>query len=158
MRTIYLDCSMGAAGDMLMAALLELLPEKDTFLQKMQSLGLPGLEISAVPSVKCGITGTHMRVLIHGEEEGHPEHAVEAHAHSHADAPEAAHAHVHVHPHHHTDLDELTHRIAALEMKASRQEKAPAKTKEKNWLSQATLLASIIAGAWIIVTVLNLFK
>lgn len=55
-------------------------------------------------------------------------------------------------------LDELTHRIAALEMKASRQEKAPAKAKEKNWLSQATLLASIIAGAWIIVTVLNLFK
>lgn len=114
MRTIYLDCSMGAAGDMLMAALLELLPEKDTFLQKMQSLGLPGLEISAVPSVKCGITGTHMRVLIHGEEEGHPEHAVEAHVHSHADAPEAAHAHVHVHPHHHTDLDELTHRISHL--------------------------------------------
>lgn len=115
MRTIYLDCSMGAAGDMLMAALLELLPEKDTFLQKMQSLGLPGLEISAEPSVKCSITGTHMRVLIHGEEEGHPhEHAVEEHAHSHADAPEAAHAHVHVHPHHHTDLDELTHRISHL--------------------------------------------
>ena len=115
MRTIYLDCSMGAAGDMLMAALLELLPEKDTFLQKMQSLGLPGLEISAEPSVKCGITGTHMRVLIHGEEEGHPhEHAVEAHAHSHADAPEAAHAHVHVHLHHHTDLNELTHRISHL--------------------------------------------
>lgn len=115
MRTIYLDCSMGAAGDMLMAALLELLPEKDTFLQKMQSLGLPGLEISAEPSVKCGITGTHMRVLIHGEEEGHPhEHAAEAHAHSHAGAPEAAHAHVHVHPHHHTDLDELTHRISHL--------------------------------------------
>lgn len=115
MRTIYLDCSMGAAGDMLMAALLELLPEKDTFLQKMQSLGLPGLEISAEPSVKCGITGTHMRVLIHGDEEGHPhEHAVEEHAHSHADAPEAAHAHVHVHPHHHTDLDELTHRISHL--------------------------------------------
>ena len=114
MRTIYLDCSMGAAGDMLMAALLELLPEKDTFLQKMQSLGLPGLEVSAEPSVKCGITGTHMRVLIHGEEEGHPEHAAEEHAHSHADAPEAAHAHVHVHPHHHTDLDELTHRISHL--------------------------------------------
>ena len=115
MRTLYLDCGMGAAGDMLTAALLELLPEKNTFLQKMQSLGLPGLEISAEPSVKCGITGTHMRVLIHGEEEGHPhEHAVEAHAHSHADAPEAAHAHVHVHPHHHTDLDELTHRISHL--------------------------------------------
>ena len=115
MRTLYLDCGMGAAGDMLTAALLELLPEKDTFLQKMQSLGLPGLEISAEPSVKCGITGTHMRVLIHGEEEGHPhEHAAEEPFHSHADAPEAAHAHVHVHPHHHTDLDELTHRISHL--------------------------------------------
>lgn len=115
MRTIYLDCSMGAAGDMLMAALLELLPEKDTFLQKMQSLGLTGLEISAEPSVKCGITGTHMRVLIHGEEEGRPHmHAAEEPFHSHADAPEAAHAHVHVHPHHHTDLDELTHRISHL--------------------------------------------
>ena len=115
MRTIYLDCSMGAAGDMLMAALLELLPEKDTFLQKMQSLGLPGLEISAEPSVKCGITGTHMRVLIHGGEEGRPHvHAAEEHAHSHADAPEAAHAHIHVHPHHHTDLNELTHRISHL--------------------------------------------
>lgn len=115
MRTIYLDCSMGAAGDMLMAALLELLPEKDTFLQKMQSLGLPGLEISAEPSVKCGITGTHMRVLIHGEEEDRPHvHAAEEPFHSHADAPEAAHAHVHVHPHHHTDLDELTHRISHL--------------------------------------------
>ena len=115
MRTIYLDCSMGAAGDMLMAALLELLPEKDTFLQKMQSLGLPGLEISAEPSVKCGITGTHMRVLIHGEEEARPHmHAAEEPFHSHAGAPEAAHAHVHVHPHHHTDLNELTHRISHL--------------------------------------------
>lgn len=71
MRTLYLDCGMGAAGDMLMGALLELLPEPETFLAKMRELDLPGIEISAKKSQKCGISGTHMEVLCHGQEEGH---------------------------------------------------------------------------------------
>lgn len=33
MRTLYLDCGMGAAGDMLTAALSELLPDQDAFLK-----------------------------------------------------------------------------------------------------------------------------
>ena len=43
MRTLYLECAMGAAGDMLMAALSELLEEKEPFLAKMNSL-IPGVE------------------------------------------------------------------------------------------------------------------
>ena len=69
MRTLYLDCGMGAAGDMLMAALLELVDDKAAFLEKMNGLGLPGVAVSAVPAVKCGITGTHVAVTVHGEEE-----------------------------------------------------------------------------------------
>ena len=34
MRTLYLDCGMGAAGDMLTAALSELLPDQDAFFEK----------------------------------------------------------------------------------------------------------------------------
>jgi len=84
MNTLYLDCSMGAAGDMLMAALYELLPDKEAFLQQMNRLQLPGLQVAAKPSVKCGIAGTHILVTIHGmEEEDHREHD----HHDHSDLP-----------------------------------------------------------------------
>ncbi len=69
MKTIYLDCGMGAAGDMLTGALLELLPDGEEFLRQFHLLGIPGVEITAEKSVKCGITGTHMLVKINGTEE-----------------------------------------------------------------------------------------
>lgn len=100
MRTIYLDCAMGAAGDMLMGTLYELLPEKDEFLWRMRALGLPGIEIAAEPAVRCGISGTHMRVLVHGAEEG----------------AEHAHAHDHKYAHVHTGLHEIEHRISHLDL------------------------------------------
>ena len=74
MRTLYIDCGMGAAGDMLTAALLELLPEKEKFIDRVNSLGIPGVTVSAEKSTKCGITGTHFSVKIHGEEEGEQHH------------------------------------------------------------------------------------
>lgn len=75
MKTLYLECSMGAAGDMLMAALYELLEDKPGFLEKMNSLGLPGVHLEAESKTSCGITGTHMRVTVHGQEEdAHHDH------------------------------------------------------------------------------------
>ena len=74
MRTLYIDCGMGAAGDMLTSALLELLPEKEKFIDRMNSLGIPGVTVSAEKSTKCGITGTHISVKVHGEEEGEDHH------------------------------------------------------------------------------------
>lgn len=92
MRTIYFDCGMGAAGDMLTAALLELLPDREDFLRELNSLGLPGVAVTAEKSVKCGITGTHVTVMVHGEEES-----------------EAPHGH-----HHHSGLHDIEHLIADL--------------------------------------------
>ena len=79
MRTLYIDCGMGAAGDMLSAALLELLPDKEGFLHTMNHLGIPGVTVAAEKRVKCGITGTHFGVKVHGAEES--EHMHEHHHH-----------------------------------------------------------------------------
>ena len=56
MRTLYLDCQMGAAGDMLTAALLELLPDPDKFISELNALGIPGVAFEKKTVVKCGIT------------------------------------------------------------------------------------------------------
>ncbi len=66
MKTLYLECNMGAAGDMLTAALLELTGNKQEFTEQMNALGLLGVRVSAEPSVKCGITGTHVTVTVDG--------------------------------------------------------------------------------------------
>ena len=95
MKTIYIDCQMGAAGDMLMGALLELVPDRKKFLKKLNQAGIPGVRIEAQKSVKCGITGTHMEVLINGEEEESLDlSSEEGNAHS-------GHSHVHFHGHDH---------------------------------------------------------
>ena len=110
MKTIYLDLSMGAAGDMLNAALYELLgnnEEKEKYIKTMNSLGLEGVSVTPEKSVKQGITGTHMTVKIDGAEEGEqhegPDHDREHHTHDHADEHHHDHADGHHHDHDHTD-------------------------------------------------------
>ena len=83
MKILYTECSMGVAGDMLMGALYELLNDEDRkkFTDKMDSLGIEGLHVEAVPSVKCGINGTHMNVTIDGHEELESHHSEHHHHH-----------------------------------------------------------------------------
>ena len=105
MRTLYFDCSMGASGDMLTAALYELLPDRQAFIDKMNSLGIPGVTFKAEPSVKCGICGTHMRVTVNGEEE----QSADVHAYRHAHTHDHDHEHEHCHTHEHEHEHEHTH-------------------------------------------------
>ena len=84
MKILYLDCAMGAAGDMLAAALLELLDDPAAFVAELNALGLPGVVYTAEPSTKCGIRGTHLRVTVHGaEEDDHDHHDHHEHHHHH---------------------------------------------------------------------------
>ena len=86
---------MGAAGDMLAAALLELHPESDAFLERLNAALPEGVRTWTEKDEKRGICGTHFHVDIHGEEEGREEHH---------------------HHHHHTSVSEILARIEALEI------------------------------------------
>lgn len=121
MNTLYLQCNMGAAGDMLTAALYELLPNREEFLHTLNHMGLPGVEFHAVPAQSCGISGTHMDVVVHGEREESLDHHHGHHHHEH----EHEHGHEH-HHHHHTTLHDVEHLIGHLNLPAPVLEQARA--------------------------------
>lgn len=111
MKTLYIDCAMGAAGDMLTAALSELLEDKEEFIAEFNSLNIPGVSLDIVPSVKCGITGSHATVLVNGtEEESHDHHHEHHHDHEHEHHHEHDHEHEHgEHEHHHSSMHDIEH-------------------------------------------------
>lgn len=109
MKTLYIECSMGAAGDMLMSALYELMDDeqKETFVKKMNSLGLPGVRITPRSCATCGIWGTHMEVKVNGEEE-------HEHGHSHEELHGGGHGHDR--PHHHADPLHISELIGSMDL------------------------------------------
>ena len=134
MKTLYLDCGMGAAGDMLTAALLELLPDREKVMEELNTLGIPGVEMACEKAQKCGIGGTHVSVQVNGGEESeemygggythgaahvhdhmHTTHETEDdHAHGHTHEAEQIHGHEHAtheaeHSHEHVHEAEHTH-------------------------------------------------
>lgn len=129
MNTLYLQCNMGAAGDMLTAALYELLPNREEFLHTLNHMGLPGVEFHAVPAQSCGISGTHMDVVLHGEREeslDHHHNHDNDHDHHHHHDHEHEHGHEHHHHHHHTTLHDVEHLIGHLNLPAPVLEQARA--------------------------------
>ncbi len=118
MTIIYIDASMGAAGDMLNASLYSLLDDdrKKQYLKTMNSLGLKDVKVEAISETKNQIQGIRMAVEIHGIEEGyeHESHSQASEASAKSEKPAEAdldHIHDHIHePHHsHKDLHDHVH-------------------------------------------------
>ena len=117
MRTLYLECNMGAAGDMLMSALSELVPDKEAFYNRLNEIGIPDVEISWEKAIKCGITGTHAKVLIHGQEEESEDIHTHTHEHAHTHGDEHEHGvHSHEEHHHHAGLQDIYSMIEGLKL------------------------------------------
>jgi uncharacterized protein (TIGR00299 family) protein len=64
-KTIYFDCFSGAAGDMILGALIDAGLPLDELKGALGSLGVEGWDVSAEKVVKAGITATKFRVHEH---------------------------------------------------------------------------------------------
>lgn len=106
--TLYFDCFAGLAGDMTLAALLDLGVPEAAVRDALQRLGLPGWEMRVYPTLKGVMAATKVDVIdttahspqheaaarpthLHERERGHAHHE-HGYGHSH---PDGAHEHAH---------------------------------------------------------------
>lgn len=109
MKLLYLDLSMGAAGDMLSGALLGLFKEEEQkrIVEKLNAVAPEGVTIELSGATRASIYGNRFHVIINGEEEGeeHQEHHDHENGHDH-----------HEHMHHHTSMAEICAIIDSMDL------------------------------------------
>ena len=120
MKTLYLDCSMGAAGDMLAGALLELLPDPDATVSELNAFGMPGVMYKRETLSKCGIAATHLSVTVAGHEEHEAHHNHDHHHHEHRSLADVLHVieHLKLEPSVREDVIKVYESLAAAESRA----------------------------------------
>lgn len=106
---LYFEMYSGIAGDMTIAALLDLGASKDKLIEGINSLGLSGFDLVFDRTKKNGIDAYNFDVILEGHDHDHHEHEYEHHHdHSHS------HDHFHNHEdgcghHHHNHKDGHDH-------------------------------------------------
>ena len=93
MRTLFIECNMGVAGDMLTASLINLFDDEEEVVRELNDLKIPGVTYELEKINKQGILCNGMKVLVNGEEE------------------EDHHDHNHEHHHHHSSMHDIEHVI-----------------------------------------------
>lgn len=114
MKTLYMECKMGIAGDMMASALLGLFDDKEGILEALNSMKVPHVEYKLDQVKKCGILGDHISVLVDGEEEIVEDVNLHNHEHHHEHHHEHDH-YEHDHDHHsHSTIDDIEEIIEGL--------------------------------------------
>ena len=83
MTILYFDCFAGAAGDMILGALVDAGVPFDELKRGLGSLAVDGWDVSADRVVKTGVTATKFRVYEHAHA-GHHHHGDHHHHHHHS--------------------------------------------------------------------------
>lgn len=90
---------------MLNAALLDLIDDKEDFLDEFRKLGIPDVKVDLTRTQKCSVTGSHLSVTVKGVEEVSEDVSLNTqdhdHDHDHEHHHDHEHNHDHKHEHHH---------------------------------------------------------
>lgn len=110
MRIAYFDCFSGAAGDMILAALLDAGCPADVLHDLVRRLGLSELSIEPQRVTRGGIGCTYLKVLTAGTDGGGATFGTHEHAeqHSHGDSHSHSHSHAHSQAHEHSQTPTST--------------------------------------------------
>lgn len=84
MTILYFDCFAGAAGDMILGALLDAGLPIDELKRALGSLAVDGWDVSVDRVIKSGVTATRLRVHEVAHAHHHHHHGHDDHGHQHA--------------------------------------------------------------------------
>ena len=94
MKRLFLDCQMGIAGDMLTATLLGLVDNPETWIERLNQIGIPNVTYALIPKEDKGLKGYRVAVSIDGIEEAEYNKHSQAHG-------QGEHVEHHLHSEHH---------------------------------------------------------
>lgn len=116
MHTAFFDCPFGAAGDMLLGALVDAGLNVEQWKAELAKIDLPAGSFSVRPEklLRCGVHSTKLHVFLSADEAHNYDHAhglEHEHTHDHSHFHEHSHVHDHEHSHSHShDHDQQPHR------------------------------------------------
>ena len=109
MKTLYVECKLGIAGDMFASALLDLFDDPDSKIRELNAIGIPKVKYDLKRVSRCLIEGNHLDVLIDGNKE--LSHDVGHESEDHTQHDEHDHSN-----HHHSSMYDIEEIIEGLNL------------------------------------------